>query len=152
MQNLKEAYGDGFLTNPEIGGVLKRRMGFRADEVLSEESIKNKLITNMAILAVELNEMAERDMHKIVPLNPELAIASYRESYIDGKINYGVFAAKLKEKGINLNDTEQFKPKHANLPKEIITQMKAMHAVEVAREIDSEISLPRPRKIELKEH
>ncbi len=147
MRNLKEAYRDDFLTNPEIEGVLKRRMGFRAGEVLSEEKIKNKMISNMTILAVELNEMAEREMQKIFPLNPELAIASYRESYIDGQINYGVFAAKLKEKGINLNDIEQFKPEHAKLPKAIITQMKAMHSVESV-EIDSGV-LPRPRKIKL---
>lgn len=152
IQNLKEAYGDNFLENPEIGEALRRRMGFKADEMLSEETIKNKLINNMTILSASLNEMAEIEMKKIFPHNPKIALQAYKESYIGGNINYGVFAAKLKEKGIHLGDAEQFKSKFSNLPRKIIAQMKAVHEAEAVVRVEAVMVQPRVRGVGVKVH
>lgn len=108
MKNLREAYGNDFLNNPEIEAPLKRRMGFTPEEELTEESIKKRICHNMQNSCVELSNMAEQKMQEVFPSHPREALDAYKEAMVNGKIDYGKFVSRLEKRGVNFRDPEHF--------------------------------------------
>ena len=66
IANLEKAYGNNFLSIPEINMELKRRMGIDWSAKLTEELIENKVIENITRLRLNLKEMAKYEFHEAI--------------------------------------------------------------------------------------
>ncbi len=108
MKNLREAYGNEFLNNPEISEPLKRRMRFSPEEELTEESIKRRVCHYMQNSCVNLRNMAESKMQEIFPSHPRDALDAYKESMVNGKIDYGKFMTQIEKKGVDFKNPDHF--------------------------------------------
>lgn len=108
--NFKKAYGEDFLNDPEINIPLKRRLGFKASEELTEESLTKKICDNMQERSIKLHNLSQSIMDEIFPQRGEIALAAYQESIHNNKINYIDFMQKLKAKGLDFTD-----PSHVNI-------------------------------------
>lgn len=132
MKNLREAYGEDFLSNPEISEPLKRRMRFSPEEELTEESIKERICQNMQNSCVNLRNMAESKMQEIFPSHPRDALDAYKLSMVNGKIDYSKFIKQLEKKGVDFKN-----PNHFNALKAKETSNPMLTALIEAKEVVS---------------
>lgn len=108
IKNLREAYGENFLNDPEIRDPLKRRMGVSIEEELTEELIKKRICNNMQNICTDLHNTAEKKMQEIFPIHPSAALNSYKDSMVNGKIDYGKFTSQLEKSGVDFKNPEHF--------------------------------------------
>ncbi len=113
MSNLKEAYGDDFLSDPEISNCLKKRMDLPTDAELTEEIVKTKIITSMMGAKEQLHNLAVKEISAIFPTHPEEALSAYAQAREDKGINYNKFIEILKTKGVDFENADHFDDKQA---------------------------------------
>lgn len=65
MKNLKKAYGDNFLSNPDIKATLCKRMGIPLTTHLTEKLVENKIVENTLRVKKQLKELALQEALKI---------------------------------------------------------------------------------------
>lgn len=72
MKNLKKAYGDDFLKNPNVKKELCYRMGFNPKVKLTERLIEDTVVKNTLDLKNQLKEMALKEAVKVKTNDPQL--------------------------------------------------------------------------------
>lgn len=126
IEVLKEAYGDDFLKDPEVNHSLRKRMGFKEDEPLTEESLENKITGNISRLQSELKEISREEFKSLFPKNPDGAAKAYSDARSEGKLDNDKFLSNLKNNNIDVTNGENFDPTYAKrkVNSEFITKVQ----------------------------
>lgn len=102
MKNLRTAYGDDFLTHPEVHAQLTRRMGLDGKTPLTEESVTDSIMGHVNRLREDARATSRKRIAEIFALDPDIVAESYVQSLEGKHLNYNRFFALLEKKNIDL--------------------------------------------------